>query len=87
MKMSMESFPIGREMDGATVTNVQDYDRGVIHSRATLPDGQFLRMTGTFAITRPADRIADDRPHSNRALVLNAARHARATHPLKVKAT
>lgn len=61
-----------QEMDGATVTNVQDYDRGVIHSWATLPDGQFLRMTGTFAITRPADRIADDRPHSNRALVLNA---------------
>jgi predicted SnoaL-like aldol condensation-catalyzing enzyme len=61
-----------QEKDGATVTNVQDYDRGVIHSWATLPDGQFLRMTGTFAITRPADRIADDRPHRNRALVLDA---------------
>ncbi|MER8580956.1 nuclear transport factor 2 family protein [Mesorhizobium sp. M1423] len=61
-----------QEKDGATVTNVQDYDRGVVHSWATLPDGQFLRMTGTFAITRPADRIADDRPHRNRALVLDA---------------
>lgn len=61
-----------QEKDGATVTNVQDYDRGVIHSFATLPDGQFLRMTGTFAVTRPADRIADDRPHSNKALVLDA---------------
>lgn len=61
-----------QEMSGATVTNVQDYDRGVIHSWATLPDGQFLRMTGTFAIARPADRIADDRPHRNRALVLDA---------------
>jgi predicted SnoaL-like aldol condensation-catalyzing enzyme len=61
-----------QEKDGATVTNVQDYDRGVIHSWATLPDGQFLRMTGTFAITRPADRIADNRPHRNRALVLDA---------------
>jgi predicted SnoaL-like aldol condensation-catalyzing enzyme len=61
-----------QEKDGATVTNVQDYDRGVIHSWATLPDGQFLRMTGTFAITRPADRIADHRPHRNRALVLDA---------------
>lgn len=29
-------------------------------------------MTGTFAITRPADRTADDRPHRNRALVLDA---------------
>lgn len=61
-----------QEKDGATVTNVQDYDRGVIHSFATLPDGQFLRMTGTFAVTRLADRIADDRPQSNKALVLDA---------------
>lgn len=61
-----------QEKDGATVTNVQDYDRGLIHSWATLPSGQFLRMSGTFAITRPADRIADDRPHRNRALVLDA---------------
>ena len=61
-----------QEKDRATVTNAQDYDRGVIHSFATLPDGQFLRMTGTFAITRPADRIADDRPHRNKALVLDA---------------
>jgi len=29
-------------------------------------------MTGTIAITRPADRTADDRPHRNRALVLDA---------------
>ncbi len=61
-----------QEKDGATVTNVQDYDRGVIHSFATLPDGQFLRMTGTLSIKRPADRIADDRPHRNKALVLDA---------------
>ncbi len=61
-----------QERDGATVTNVQDYDRGVVHSFATLPDGQFLRMTGSIAVTRPADRIADDRPHHNRALVLEA---------------
>jgi hypothetical protein len=61
-----------QEKDGATVTNVQDYDRGVIHSFATLPDGQFLRMTGTLSIKRPVDRIADDRPHRNKALVLDA---------------
>lgn len=61
-----------QEKDGATVTNVQDHDRGVIHSFATLPDGQFLRMTGTFTVTRLADRTSDDRPHRNRALVLNA---------------
>lgn len=61
-----------QEKDGATVTNVQDYDRGVVHSFATLPDGQFLRMTGSIAITRPAGRTSDDRPHRNRALVLEA---------------
>lgn len=61
-----------REKDGATVTNVQDYDRGVVHSFATLPDGQFLRMMGAMKITRPADRSLDDRPQRNRALVLEA---------------
>lgn len=61
-----------REKDGATVTNVQDYDRGVVHSFATLPNGQFLRMTGSIVIKRPADRTADDLPHRNRALVLDA---------------
>lgn len=61
-----------QERDGATVTNVQDYDRGLVHSHATLPGGQFLRMTGTFAVTRPADVVFDDRPRHNRALVLEA---------------
>lgn len=61
-----------RETDGSTVTNVQDFDRGLIHAYATLPDGGFLRMTGTLAITRPADHVADDRPRRNRAPVLDA---------------
>jgi len=61
-----------QEKDGATVINVQDYDRGLIHSHATLPNGQFLRMTGTIAITRPANRAFDDRPQRNKALVLDA---------------
>ncbi|MEL1264490.1 nuclear transport factor 2 family protein [Pseudoxanthomonas putridarboris] len=61
-----------QEQDGATVTNVQDYDRGVVHSFATLPGGRFLRMTGTFAITKPADVVSDDRPQRNKALVLEA---------------
>jgi predicted SnoaL-like aldol condensation-catalyzing enzyme len=61
-----------QEGDGATVTNVQDHDRALIHSFATLPGGQFLRMSGTFTITRPADRASDDRPQRNKALVLEA---------------
>ena len=61
-----------QEKDGATVTNVQDYDRGLVHSFATLPSGQFLRMTGTVDITRPADFGFDDRPQRNKALVLDA---------------
>lgn len=61
-----------QEKDGATVTNVQDYDRGLVHSFATLPDGKFLRMTGPIVVTRPADRVPDDRPQRNKALVLEA---------------
>jgi predicted SnoaL-like aldol condensation-catalyzing enzyme len=61
-----------QEKGGATVTNVQDHDRRLVHSFATLPDGRFLRMTGTFEITRPAARASDDRPQRNKALVLEA---------------
>ncbi|WP_425259101.1 nuclear transport factor 2 family protein [Rubrivivax sp. RP6-9] len=61
-----------QEKDGATVTNVQDHDRGLIHSFATLPGGRFMRMTGTFAVTRPAERVFDDRPQRNKALVIEA---------------
>ncbi len=61
-----------QEESGATVTNVQDYDRSLVFSFATLPDGQFLRMTGKMAITRPAHRSSDDRPRRNKELVLEA---------------
>ncbi|WP_211100224.1 nuclear transport factor 2 family protein [Azospirillum halopraeferens] len=61
-----------QEKDGATVTNVQDYDRNLVYSFATLPDGRFLRMTGMMAVTRPAERACDDRPRRNKALVLDA---------------
>lgn len=78
--VDIEVVPLGngifvvswQEKDGATVTNVQDYDRGLVHSSATLADGRFMRMTGTMTITRPAGRAGDDRPHRNRALVLEA---------------
>ncbi|MFN3987234.1 MAG: MoaF-related domain-containing protein [Rhodocyclaceae bacterium] len=61
-----------QEKDGATVANIQDYDRNLVHSFATLPDGRFLRMTGTVSITRPSDVVFDDRPRRNKALVLEA---------------
>lgn len=61
-----------QEGDGATVMNVQDFDRGRVHSFATLPGGRFLRMTGRLEITRPAHRALDDRPERNKALVLEA---------------
>jgi predicted SnoaL-like aldol condensation-catalyzing enzyme len=60
------------EQSGATVVNVQDYDRSLIHSFVRLADGRFLRMTGTFAVVRPADRISGDLPRRNKALVLDA---------------
>ena len=61
-----------REKDGATVVNLQDYDRNLVHSFATLPDGQFLRMCGTFTVLRDTDRMLDDRPSRNKVLVLDA---------------
>jgi predicted SnoaL-like aldol condensation-catalyzing enzyme len=61
-----------QEKNGATVANIQDYDRNLVHSFATLRDGGFLRMTGTIAITRPSDVVFDDRPRRNKALVLEA---------------
>jgi predicted SnoaL-like aldol condensation-catalyzing enzyme len=61
-----------QEADGATVTNLQDYDRGLVHAFATLADGTFLRMTGTLTISRPADELSDDRPERNKALVIEA---------------
>jgi hypothetical protein len=61
-----------QEHDGATVTNIQDYDLGKIYSHVTLPEGQFLRMTGVFTVTLPAERIYDELPQRNRALVLEA---------------
>lgn len=61
-----------QEQGGASVTNVQDYDRGLVYSFAALPDGQFLRMTGTIVVTQSANRTSDDRPQRNRALVLDA---------------
>lgn len=34
------------EADGATVVHVEDFERGVVHSHATLSNGSFLRMRG-----------------------------------------
>lgn len=78
--VDIEVLPLGnsifavswQEADGATVTNIQDYDRGVVHSFATLRDGTFLRMSGATTVTRPAVRKFDDRPERNKALVLDA---------------
>lgn len=61
-----------KEATGASVTHVQDYDRGVIHSHATLPDGQFLRMSGPITVNKPADRVSDERPRRNKTLVIEA---------------
>lgn len=78
--VDIDVMPIGdsvflvswQEQSGATVTHVQDFDRGVIHSRVTLPDGRLLRMTGPISVVQPADQPSDTRPHRNKALVLEA---------------
>lgn len=61
-----------QEKNGATVVNVQDYDRGVVHSYATLPGGTFLQMTGPISVVASASGVFDERPARNKALVLEA---------------
>jgi predicted SnoaL-like aldol condensation-catalyzing enzyme len=61
-----------QERDGATVTNVQDFDRRRVYSCATLHDGHFLRMVGTFEVTRAPEASLDRLPERNKALVLSA---------------
>ncbi|MEU2228105.1 MULTISPECIES: hypothetical protein [unclassified Streptomyces] len=36
------------EESGANITHVEDFERGVVHSRITLPDGTPLAITGTI---------------------------------------
>lgn len=57
-----------QEKDGATVANIQDFGRRLVHSFATLADGRLLRMTGHFEITRPSDVVFNDPPRRSKAL-------------------
>lgn len=61
-----------QESSGATVTNVQDYDRARIFSFVTFTNGQFLRMAGTFEVRHPAQRALSHLPESNKVLVHSA---------------
>lgn len=78
--VAVEVAPLGnglflvswQEQSGATVTQLQDFDREVIHSHAALADGGFLRMTGAITVLQPAERPMDERPHRNKMLVLDA---------------
>lgn len=60
-----------KEQSGATVVNHQDFDKGFVHSFATLPDGTFLKNKGTFTV-RENSKISDSSPHRNTKLVLEA---------------
>ena len=65
--VAIEVVPLGNgifavscvEESGATVTNVQDYDRGVVRSFVRLAGGEFLRTTGSIEVTKSADRTSD----------------------------
>lgn len=41
-----------QEQDGTTVTHVEDFDSNTFHSRATLPDQRFMRVTGRMRRVR-----------------------------------
>lgn len=45
------------EASGATVVHVEDFERGVVRSHATLPNGTFLRMQGPIhLVSKGEDR-------------------------------
>lgn len=47
----------GVEASGATVVHVEEFEHGIVHSYATLPNGTFLRMQGPIhLITRGTAR-------------------------------
>jgi predicted SnoaL-like aldol condensation-catalyzing enzyme len=78
--VAIEVVPLGnsvfavswKEASGATVVNIQDYDRDTVHSFVTLPSGQFLRMMGPIEVTKPSHRVSNDRPERNKELVREA---------------
>ncbi|PRY04511.1 hypothetical protein B0G73_112189 [Paraburkholderia sp. BL25I1N1] len=78
--VAIQAVPLGnsvfavswKESNGATVMNIQDYDRGVFLSFVTLTSGEFWRMTGLMVVTRPAKKASDDRPERNKALAVEA---------------
>jgi hypothetical protein len=43
------------EAGGATVVHVEDFERAVVHSYATLPNGSFLRMQGPMRFISQRD--------------------------------
>ncbi len=61
-----------KEQSGATVTNIQDYDRNVVHSYVTMPNGELLRLKGRIGIIKPAEQVSDAKPERNKALVVEA---------------
>lgn len=61
-----------KEETGAAVVNIQNYDRGEVHSFVSLPTGDFWRMKGVITVTRPSHRLSDERPEQNKALVVEA---------------
>lgn len=78
--VAIEVVPLGNaifavswvEESGAKVVNIQDYDRNIVHSFVSLPDGQFLRLIGPIEVTKPAALPSDARPERNKTLVVEA---------------
>ncbi|MGC0379708.1 MoaF-related domain-containing protein [Streptomyces sp. SAI-229] len=38
-----------KELSGATITHLEDFERGLLYSRITLPDGTPLALSGTIS--------------------------------------
>jgi len=61
-----------QEESQSTVVNIQDFDAGIVHSYATLPNGAFLRNKGTMTVRSNASAVSDHSPRRNRQLVHDA---------------
>ncbi len=46
---------VWREESGVTVTQVEDFEKGVVYAAITAPDGQFIDLTGKWSLIGPAN--------------------------------
>jgi len=41
-----------KELNGNTITQIQDYEKGIVHSNWTTPSGEFKNLTGSLKLAK-----------------------------------